>query len=152
MCFRHFDRGSQTNFHLRYLTAGTELSTLGNTFSCLVNSRSVGARRAVFLLTLYSYYHGVYKNGMPMTESIQTYSSCTQFILKGLFFWKAKPGIQYDVVFFFHLVCKHICCGAGWGEGSSSNCCPGSINEFYFKKNWKPLECIRSFNLLYKMY
>ena len=98
MCFRHFDRGSQINFHLRYLTAGTELSTLGNTFSCLVNSCSVGARRAVFLLTLYSYYHGVYKNGMPMTESIQTYSSCTQFILKGLFF--GKQNLEFNTMLF----------------------------------------------------
>jgi hypothetical protein len=65
-------------------------------------------------------------------------------------FFQSKEEIQYNVLSFFHFVCKHICLWSWNREGWFSNSCPGTINESYFKKNWKPLECIRSFNLLHR--
>lgn len=112
----------------------------------------LGQRCIVSLLTLYVIITVYIKMECPWPKA----SKCTRAVLnlswRLFFFFKAKEEIQYVSIFFFHFVCKHICSEAGWGQGWFSSCCPETINEFYFKKNWKPLECMRSFNLLYKMY
>lgn len=156
MCFRHFDRGSQTNFHLPHLTGGTALCTLGNTFNYFVDSCNTRAEMRCVSAHSIFYYHSIYKMECPWPKA----SKCTRAVLNlswrlfffcFFFFFKAKE-IQYVFIFFFHFVYKHICSEAGWGQGWFSSCCPEPINEFYFKKNWKPLECMRSFNLQYKMH
>lgn len=153
MCFRHFWQRKPNKFPSTVFDCRHRIMHTWKHFQLLCEFLKHWGRDALSLCLLYIVIITVY---IKMESPWPKASKCTGAVLnlswRIFFYFKAKEEIQYVSVFFFHFVCKHICSEAGWGKGWFSNCCPETINEFYFKKNWKSLECVRSFNLLYKMY
>lgn len=85
----------------------------------------------------------------PQTSDSKSFA---QFILKDPFslIFQVKQNLIQCCLFLPFCLNVHLL--GSWGKGWFSNSCLEAINEFDLEKNWKPVGCTTSSNLLLKIY
>lgn len=85
----------------------------------------------------------------PQTSDSKSFA---QFILKDPFslIFQVKQNLIQCCLFLPFCLNVHLL--GSWGKGWFSNSCLEAVNEFDLEKNWKPVGCTTSSNLLRKIY
>lgn len=86
-----------------------------------------------------------------MTSNIRFKNLCS-IHLKRTFFshFQVKQNLIQHCLFLPFCLNAHLL--GSWEKGWFSNSCPEAINGFDLEKNWKPVGCTTSSNLLQKIY